>query len=446
MKNTQNMEAYASGSGNGRGSEVRDDIGLHWRDALRRNWPLIVLIVVPLTALVLAVSLILPSTYRATAMVSLTNAGVERAGGNPELVLRELETVERLATTGTTLARAAGQLGGESIGTLAEKVSASADAEANLVRISAEDGEAPGAARIANAVAGALLARRGAGLALVDPARPAASPDSPKPLQNTLFAFFGFAFIAILAALARERLSGRVRDAHELSALVGSPLLVEVPTRVQKGVVAGRPSPLPVYEPLRETVDSLLPAGFVRTMLVAGPGRDKAAADVASALAEAFAREGELVALVTDRTRTNGVEAPSVSEVVAAVESGSGAEALLAEAVTPTGVTVLAEDVDAQLASRRRLEDLLEALSDHDVGLVVVSGEPLLQSSDGLLLTGLVDGVVLVCMPERVTRDDAGRLHDVLRACGANVLGIVAIGGDRIVPYRAPSRAPAPRV
>ena len=72
-------------------------------------------------------------------------------------------------------------------------------------------------------------ASAGQELQLAQPARPPATASSPRPVQNTIFAFFAAMFIAILAALARDQLAPRVGGTRELSRLTGLPSLGAVP-------------------------------------------------------------------------------------------------------------------------------------------------------------------------------------------------------------------------
>jgi capsular polysaccharide biosynthesis protein len=471
----------SSVDGGAQSSQDAAELG-RYRDALWRNWLLILVIVVPMTAIVFAVSRELPPTYRSTATIVLDEEGVGRVGANPELVGRALETAERLITTRQVLRAAATRLRGESVDTLAEKVSASASAEANLVRVTAEDDNAVQAARIANAVVTAFLAENtsrerralaairsnllrriarlqgtgrtgeiaalrarmhevsvteanvGTGITRADRARPAERPDSPRLLQNTLFALFGFIFLAVLVALAREQLSPRVRDPRELAGLLGAPLLLEVPVR--RRWASGRDRTLPAaYELLQESVQSLLPPGEVQSVLVASLYRERASTDIAAGVADAFARRGQRTLLVGELPGEAGTaQAPPASELVRNHDS-QRLQDLLARAEIRPELLAFSYAGDAPPRSREQIETLTEGLSAFGVRYVVMLGRSLFGSQDGLLLPRLMDGVLLVCRPERITRDAAGRLGQLLRASGANVLGVVSIGGRRVVPY-----------
>ena len=122
-------------------------------DALRRSKLLIVLIVVPLTAAVLLVSLMLPKTYRATSKVVVEGVSDPLQNRDVETIERRLATIDALITTRETLRRAARRVPGETVATLDESVSSSVDPAANIINISATHETPRGAARIANAVA-----------------------------------------------------------------------------------------------------------------------------------------------------------------------------------------------------------------------------------------------------------------------------------------------------
>jgi capsular polysaccharide biosynthesis protein len=442
-----------------------------FRASLRRSWPLVAVIVLPLTALVLVVSLLLPPTYRASATIVLSDRGADT--GDSGLVGRELETLERLVTTQPVLT-AAGQRLGVTADSLADKVSASASAEANFVQVTAEDDDAAGAAGIANAVASTFLEQRAAArrsslaasratleariirlrgtgrqgmieslrealreiaveearggrvFVLAEPARTPESPYSPRVLQNTLFALFGFVFIAVLIALAREQIAPRVQDATDLARLVGAPLLLEMPVPRH-----GRPAPSErgQYELVADALAEL----NARAVLVTSPRADRAQEAIAAGLARALVGEGENVALVAAAgSSARGEHDPAATdEHVEPAEGGPG---------------VLALAHDGAFGSRAELDGFVESLEEHDVGHVVIVGSPLLAAGDGLLQASIVDCVVLVCRPARTSRDDAARLGRQLRAARVNVVGIVALGGKQVVPYRVSAPLDASRI
>jgi capsular polysaccharide biosynthesis protein len=477
------MEESSGGPFGPHGAGSEDAVDLRrYRQALRRSWPLILTIVGPLTGVVLVVSLLLPPTYRATATIVLDDQ-VSGTGGSSELVGRELETLEHLATTRPVLAASARKLG-TSLETLSETVSASASAEANLVRITAEDDDAGGAARRANTVAETFLAERvataqqslaatrkrllarieraerggqedelaslreslrglavqeagiGGSLTLAERAQAPERAASPRILQNTLFAFFGFAFIAVLIALVREQIAPRAGDAREVAELIGAALLVEMPAPKKTARSRREQADPGAFEPILDAVETLLSPSSPRTVLVTSLHRDAASAGIAAGLAHTFVRENERVVLVSSGAAKSARRTDqTVAELVRRSRSGEDVDELLTRAEGLPGLSTFSYDADASLASHGDVEALVAALRTHDVTALVVAGPPLLVSRNGPLLAALVNGVVVVCRPERTTRDGAGRARRLLRAVGAHVLGVVSVGGDQVVPY-----------
>ena len=94
--------------------------------ALRRGAWLVALIVVPLTASVLVLSLVLPKTYSATSSLVLEDQSGS-VGSDAETSTQRLATIQRLLTSREVLEAAADKLAGETADTLEDKVTASVD-------------------------------------------------------------------------------------------------------------------------------------------------------------------------------------------------------------------------------------------------------------------------------------------------------------------------------
>src|SRR5204863_5110558 len=124
-------------------------------NALRRSRGLIAAIVLGLTALVLWVSLMLPKTYTAQATILFNEAPTVTATTDEK---RQLATIQKLLMTHDMLAISAKQLR-TTVAALASKVQATVDPNANIISISAAASMPKAAARTANTVAGAFLAR-----------------------------------------------------------------------------------------------------------------------------------------------------------------------------------------------------------------------------------------------------------------------------------------------
>jgi len=361
-------------------------------NALRRSRFLIGLIVATLTGIVLAVSLVLPKTYSARATILLDESPDLVASAD---VARRLATIQTLLGTRDVLARAARRLEGESTDTLAGKVHASVDPNANIISVGATDTSPKGAADIANAVTTSFLAKQrnfelrrlqgarakllqaisrlggspgarseialirerlselsvseasaGSELQLADPARPSTGPASPRPFRSAMFAFFAALFIAALVALARERILPRISGPRELSRLSGLPILTALPHRSSRFRRGGALDPVDreSFEALSAVVGSRLPPGRQRTLLVTSAFEDEAKAEVTGGLGRALARAGEATLIIDADMRRHALEdlfgmeqTPGLAEILAAAQrDGEGAAAdILAEPPTP---------------------------------------------------------------------------------------------------------------
>jgi Mrp family chromosome partitioning ATPase/capsular polysaccharide biosynthesis protein len=468
--------------------------------ALKRAWPLIALIVASMTVTVLALSLVLPETYRATAKIVMDDRAEGLEPSDVETVKRRLATVRALLTTRAVRQRAARSLPGETPETLEDKVEPSVDRDANIIDIAATDGDPNGAAAIANAVARSFLAMQraaerarlarartqllqaldrlraspvsdaqvqaiqerlsqvsvseasaGTELQLAQPARPPEDPDSPRPVRNTIFAFFASIFIAVLAALAIDHLAPRIAGPRELGRLTGVPILAALP--------AARPATRDAqvranetYQALQSSLELQMPAAR-KVVLVAGALADDGASTVAIHLADETAQAGFETLLVSADLRgppatelLGGARSPGLTELVAGLQDdGGAAEARLAEAIqrAPTSHGVPQLHIlpsgsrvanPTALLTGPALSSLFEELRRSQYRFVLVHGPPMLTGIDGHLLARQVDGVLAVCRYDRMSPARAVELGDILHGLHAPVLGIVALGGRDFVP------------
>ena len=148
--------------------------------AISRSRRMILLILVIVTGTVVGVSLWLPYSYSATASIVLEEDTSAFEASDPESVRRQLNTTQQLLTASSVLESAAARLPGETADGLEDKVSSEVDPEANIVKVSASDGDASRAAAIANTVSETFLSERRAssGAASRSPAK------SSRPSSN----------------------------------------------------------------------------------------------------------------------------------------------------------------------------------------------------------------------------------------------------------------------
>jgi succinoglycan biosynthesis transport protein ExoP len=463
--------------------------------AIRRGAWLIVLIVVPLTATVLVLSLVLPKSYSATASLVLEERGGVLAPADNDSATRRLATMQTLLTSRDVLARAARELPGENADTLEEKVTAAVDDVASIITVKASDGDPAGATAIANGVtrtfldlrrtaerAGFADARRELELALErarsrgsaeevralrerlselsvselatgdelqigQAARPPEAADSPKPLQNTLFACFAALFIAVLAALARDLLAPRVRSPRELTTLTGLTPLVVLPATRRSGRLAQATE---AYQALAASLRVQL-SESQRVVLITSPTGTEDRSGVVLGLGRALATSDVPTLLVSADLRRPGLhkqlgvdQAPGLGDVLQTLDRGAGESAAeLVRAVTrahehpsrgelrglPSGDPA---QHPAAVLSGDGLGVMFDALSRSEYRYIVVEGPPLLGPIDGQLVARRADALLVVCDLARLSRDDVADLRAVIDRLSVPVLGTVVVGDSRV--------------
>lgn len=320
-------------------------------DALRRGLPLVIAIVVVLAVSVYAVSSALPKRYKATASIVQRTGAVVDQTGNVESITRDLNTINALVTTDNVLESAAGKVRGETLDELRDNVSSSVDPNANLIYVTAKDGDPTQAASIANAVATtfvseqAAITRRqyeqarvelqneldrlqasgrapnqeqairdrisqlavsiataGIELAVAQPADVPEAPDTPRPLRNTALGIVLGLFLGVLVALGRDQLVPRVSGSRELSRLLELPVLVTIPYVPHRGrrrqLLSG--IEYETYQTLATSVRfSLPPAEGPHVVLVTSALHAEGKSTVTMRLGRALAQAGNRTLLVS---------------------------------------------------------------------------------------------------------------------------------------------------
>jgi capsular exopolysaccharide synthesis family protein len=285
----------------------------------------------------------------------------------------------------------------------------------------------------------------GSELALAEAAQPPSEPYSPRPVRNAVFGLFAALFIAALVVLARAQLKPRVSGTRELSRLLELPVLAEVPY-VRRGL-GHRPQTLSTieyeaYQTLQASLRRRLPAsGEQRVILVTsalhGEGKTEVTAALGLVLSQAIQRTW-LVSADMRWPRLHEVfdvdQTPGFAEVLAgsrnggssrifelsAARSGSGRLHVLASGHTPPD--------PAQLLSSDALDRFFEEMRETEYDYVLLDGPPLFGLVDSQVLAQRVDGVLLVCRPDRHTPETALALRELLARLEVEPLGIVIVG------------------
>jgi polysaccharide biosynthesis transport protein len=301
-----------------------------------------------------------------------------------------------------------------------------------------------------------------------------ATPTSPKPVRNALFALLLSLVGAIAVAYGLERFDRRLKDPEDMEAAYGAPLLAVLPhTDAPAPVLAGEPvlgsdfrEPFRV---LRTNIELASVDAPPRTIVISSamPGEGKST--VVRNLALAFRETGKRVAVVdldlrnpalarlfevpltagiTDVLRRDttldaaslqiGSGLPTFDELVEASSGdtkrtgskngvsnghngssphGAGLTLLLGGARPANPPAVLASD---------RVTQVLDELREH-YDLVLIDSAPVLAVTDTVPLLRYADAALFVGRLGVTTRDTAKRLIEFLdRVPGVNTLGIVA--------------------
>ena len=286
----------------------------------------------------------------------------------------------------------------------------------------------------------------GAALELGERAEPPSSPSSPKPVRNAIFGLFASLFIAALVVLGRAQLKPRVSGSRELSRLFDLPVMVEVPFVRRR--IGHSPNTLSAveyeaYQTLQATLRMQLPPDSQRTVLVTSALHGEGKTEVTAALGLVLAQAGQRTWLVSADMRWprlhelfDVAQTPGLAEVLASGRQGESAVTVGARKGSRDNggrLHVLASGHrppdPAQLLAGGALDGFFDDIKESEYDYVLLDGPPLLGLVDSQVLAQRVDGVIVVCRPDRLTSETAIDMRELLQRLRAPALGLVVIGG-----------------
>jgi tyrosine-protein kinase len=292
-----------------------------------------------------------------------------------------------------------------------------------------------------------LGANNGTALQLGERAEPPDSASSPKPIRNAAFAAFAGLFIAALVVLARAQLKPRVSGSRELSRLFDLPVMVEVPfVRRRFGHSPNTLSSVEyeAYQTLQASLRMQLPPDSQRTVLVTSALHGEGKTEVTAALGLVLAQAGQRTWLVSADMRWprlhelfDVAQTPGLAEVLASGRQGESAVTVGARSKGSREnggrLHVLASGHrppdPAQLLAGGALDGFFDDIKESEYDYVLLDGPPLLGLVDSQVLAQRVDGVIVVCRPDRLTSGNAIDMRELLQRLRAPALGLVVIGG-----------------
>jgi polysaccharide biosynthesis transport protein len=291
---------------------------------------------------------------------------------------------------------------------------------------------------------------------VVTPATPSSSPSSPKRTRDALIALAGGLLLGLGLALLRDYFDDRIRSREDLEEAVPTiPIVGMIPEvsdwrnrRKPFLVELARPrSPAAeAYRSLRTSIQFMSLDHPVKLLQITSGAASEGKTTTSANLAVAMAEAGTQVVLISCDLRKpriheffdlpNGVGLTSVLlgnvELHDALQSVPGVPnlTLLGSGPVPPN--------PSELLSGRRAGQVFADLT-REFEVVLLDSSPLLPVTDGSILAGLSDAVLLVAAADYSTKRDVGRSLESLSRVSANVVGLVlnrASSSDSYVYYR----------
>ena len=314
--------------------------------------------------------------------------------------------------------------------------------------------------RLKNATVSAGL--QSTNIHLVDAALPPVDPVRPKKGLNIALGVLGGVVLGIMFSFVQEGLDHSIKNAEEVESLLNIPALAVVPLQRQaesaKWKIAANKSKLRIGEnsvvlAISNSPQSVLAEAFrtLRTSILlslapnppksilvtsseAGEGKTTTASNLAQSLAQRKAR----VVIVDGDLRKGGIakslgveNTKGLSTVLTGNDNLNDALQQFAPQpnlwVLPSGPV---PPNPAELVGSDRMAEIFSELGnqfDH----VIIDSPPVLAVTDGTILAGLVDGVVLVAESGHTHRAGLMRTRAILDNAGAHILGVVLNKLDR---------------
>jgi receptor protein-tyrosine kinase/non-specific protein-tyrosine kinase len=272
---------------------------------------------------------------------------------------------------------------------------------------------------------------------VVEPAVPATSPVSPRPLRNTALAFVLSLLLAAALVPLLDRLDRRIRTARDVEDLIGEPLLAMVPASAFPGQA---PSPLvrEAFQTLRTALMYFNVDRSIATVMITSGTHGEGKTTVATNLAIALAMDDRKVVLIDGDFRKPQVARRMGVEPRAGIESVLLGEASLDDALVPVefdgiseygGLYVLPCNAPppnpSVLLGSGQMKSLLAELSEQ-ADIVLIDTPPVLSVSDAIPLLETVSGTVLVVRLDYSTTDSVRKARQVISSARGQVLGTVA--------------------
>lgn len=416
---------------------------------LRRRWRFILLFTVLGAVCGVAASSFVSPRYEARAQMFVGSplAGDASQGTilqNSEFTMQRIRSYSQLVDSPLVLNPVIAKLNlNDTRGQLAARTSSSSPPDTVLLNVSVEDSNAQRSADIANAVAlqlaeviAKLEKSAPVQVSQVQPATTPEFPTQPRPRLNLALGLVAGLSLGLLAAVVRETFDTSVGTAEEIEEVTGSPTLARVPYLARMAVqpVVTLSTTQPFGEPYRRARTNIEFASVddpVRTLSITSSIQSEGKSTTSVNIAVAFAQAGSKVVLVEADLRR-----PMLTSMLG-MGSGKGLTDLIAGHASIAdvvqewelgGISFIAHGTTppnpSELLASRAMSTVLSELSSR-FDLVILDCPPLLPVVDAAVLSGRVDGAVLVTRLGSVTRQQLGHSVVSLKAGNARLLGTI---------------------
>jgi capsular exopolysaccharide synthesis family protein len=426
-----------------------------------RRWRLAAVTFGICLTLVVAVTLALPKSYKATAVLSAEVAGRAAAAG----VLSDPQAAEELVRTYAALAANPNvadavriQLPGNmSRHNLLGRMSFAPIERTHLLQLSASARSRSEARLIADTYARVFAQRTtaraeaGRSESKVTVAEPASLPDEAYKPDPPLYIGLGgvlAALLALAAALIRDRIDNRIDVSDDDETIFDEPILARIPRFGARRDALG-PLVGDVFRRLRANID-LTTTTRPRVVMITSPRALEGKSTVCARLALEAAAHGERVALVEGDLRRPRLAAalfqhdPVPRDVgLTSCLTGAADWRDVADTSLTSNLTVIWSGPPppnpGPLLESPRMSELLSDLR-HEFDRVIIDTPPVSVGADATLLTRHVDGVLYLLDVNSTRRGPARAGLAQLRSVRAPLIGVVLnrVAGDPFSGYYSP--------
>ena len=272
-------------------------------------------------------------------------------------------------------------------------------------------------------------------VAVVDRAQAPRGPSSPSLLLNLLLGLLAGLLISAAMIVLLENLDQSLKDPHEVDRLLGLPLLGAIPRdekgEIREAVDDPKSAASEAYLSVKANLSFLTDHGVPRSFMLTSTAPNEGKSISSLALAQTLARSGKRVVLVDGDLRNpsvGGLLDLQVKEGLTNYLAGDDNIGALLTSTSHPNLTYLAAGPmppnAAELLASGRLGRLVADLSkqfDH----VVIDSPPILGLADAPLLSGAVEGAILVIEANKLRLRAIESSLKRLRSANAHMLGAI---------------------